>query len=280
MPRCEAFRLSVRLPVLPDLGLLTLLVASLACSDRSLVSQSDVVVSVTMPSDADLPVQVVEKPPPTTVPEPSCDRPVPRPKPADTTVRIHDLHRTSTIYDFRLEVLPAKPQKGNEVQSPKGKLTIFRKGTTRVVQRLRLASLAMGASEPEYEPILLVNDFNFDGHEDFAIHKDDFGSYGSATYAVFLFVPAKRKFAHSRELSQLTELSLGAVEVDAARKRLLTASKSGCCKHWSEEYELHHGIPRLMKRETEEEASNGTCILTIETRRKDGGMRRKTEACR
>lgn len=154
-------------------------------------------------------------------------------------------------------------------------LGFFRKGKNQAIQRIRLASLAERASAPDYEPIILVNDFNFDGYDDFAVHKDDFGSYGSPTYSVFLFAPAARQFGHSRELTRLTEISLDSLGVDKARKRLLTVSKSGCCIHWAEEYELHDGIPRLMKRETEQEEPDGPCVLTIETRRKAGGMRRE-----
>ncbi|APR82690.1 Hypothetical protein A7982_08039 [Minicystis rosea] len=160
---------------------------------------------------------------------------------------------------------------------PPGKLTILQKGTSRVVQQLHIASLPERASAPGYEPSVLVDDFDFDGHEDFALHTGDAGD--GETYSVFLFVPASRTFVLSRALSQLTELSLAPLQVDAARKRLIIASNRGCCNRWAEEYAVHQRFPLLMRRETESKGTDGGC-LTIEMREKDGVMRQQLVHCK
>jgi hypothetical protein len=200
--------------------------------------------------------------------------------PTAATPRTYDLRQASKLYDFRLEVGSARPRGGGEDVGPRGELTILHKGTNQIAQRLRIASLGDSASNADYDPELLVEDFDFDGHEDFALRTcDRCGPYGAPTYSVFLFTPKSRTFVHSSAISRLTEASLASMRADAARKRLIIASKSGCCIHWSEEYEVSHGIPRLMKRETEEETTDDKCVLTVETRRKGGIMQRETRPC-
>ncbi|HRI70326.1 MAG TPA: hypothetical protein PK156_39110, partial [Polyangium sp.] len=250
----------------------------LACPEQSAVSQSDADASLeTNTHDVKSRAPIV--PLPSSEMKSSGDIPVPKRMRADTTARIYHLYRESSVYDFQLELEPAPPRNGNEVRGPKETLTIFRKGTTQVVQRLRISSQSERALNLDYQPTILVNDFNFDAYEDFAIHTGDFGPYGSSTYSVFLFAAASRSFVYSRALSGLTEISLAPLRVDTARRLIFTASKSGCCIHWSEEYEVRRGIPRLMKRETERETPNGRCESTLETRRKDGSMQRKTRQC-
>ncbi|APR80627.1 Hypothetical protein A7982_05974 [Minicystis rosea] len=134
--------------------------------------------------------------------------------------------------------------------------------------------------EVDYEPDIVVGDFNFDGHEDFALLTcDHCGPYGVASHSVFLFAPESKTFARSRELSRLAESSIVPMRADAARKRLIIASKSGCCIHWTEEHEVRGGIPRLMKRELEEVTADGACVSTSETRREDGRMQREKRPC-
>lgn len=226
------------------------------------------------------------EPPPTVVPSqpdlpersaelPSCD-PMPA---AEPTPRARDLRRASKLYDFRLEASAAGSRCGDEVGDPPGRLTIFRKGTRKVVQRVRLASLSQRALGSDDDSPILVDDFDFDGHEDLAVHTGDSGPYGSATYGVFLFVPASGTFVHAPAWSRLAEESLAPLRADAARRRLVVASKSGCCVHWVEEHEVRGGVPRLVKRETEELDSEDRCVLTVETRRRGGGLRREKRAC-
>jgi hypothetical protein len=214
------------------------------------------------------------------LPEQSDELPPPGLLPAGSSARTYDLHPASKSYSFRLEVGGARPRKGEDPAGPPAKLTVFRKGTGQVVQHLRIPSLAARALDPDYEPPLLVQDFNFDGHEDIAVHTGDSGPYGAATYGVYLYSSASRTFVHAPALSRLTEESIAPMRADASRRRLVIASKSGCCIHWSEEYDVRGDLPILMKRETEELGADDVCLLTVEERQQGGVLRRKKRACR
>jgi hypothetical protein len=218
-------------------------------------------------------------PPPPVVPPPPSSLPSSDPPAAGATTPSYDLRQVSSLFDFRLEAGPAPTPASDDVTGPPGRLTIFRKGTTEIVQTVPIASLSEHALDPRYEPSLLVEDYDFDGHEDLALHTGDAGPYGAPTYSVFLYAPATRTFTLSRALSELAATSIVPMRADAARKRLMIESKSGCCIHWGEEHELQGGAPRLMKRETEAEEPGGKCVLTVETRRGSGGMKRETRPC-
>jgi hypothetical protein len=254
--------------------------ALVACTQPKAVSQPDAAAPVEEAdtTDRQLPAPVAPVLP--QLPEPSVELPLPGLMPTAPMPRTYDLRRESKNYDFRLEVEPAQPRNGSEDVGPRGVLTIFHKGTNRVAQRVRIASLAESALYADYDPELLVDDFDFDGHEDFALHTaDHLGPYGAATYSVFLFIPASQTFVHSPALSRLTEESLAPMRADAAKRRLVIASKSGCCIHWFEEYEVRRGVPRLMKRETEEVGSDDRCVLKVETRERGGGLRQEVRPC-
>lgn len=242
--------------------------ALVACTEPSAVSQPD---AATPAEEANTTARQFPASVPSRSPEPVVDLPLPRLMPTAPMPRIYNLRRGSKNYDFRLEVEPVSPRNSSEDVGPPGELTIFNKGTTRVAQRIRIGALAESASYADYEPEVLVDDFDFDGHEDFALHTaDHLGPYGTAAYSVFLFVSASQTFVHSPALSRLTEESLAPMRGDANRKRLVIASKSGCCIHWFEEYEVHRGVPRLMKRETEEVGADERCVLKVETRDRCG----------
>lgn len=264
---CGAFRSRMPPPPVPALLALALLGALSTCNGRS--AQTDAAASA---GETD----AVGRPSP---PEAMFDTPASNSALAEGRARIRHLRRTSKLYDFRLDVGPPQPRYGDEVAPPSGELTIVHRGTGRVVQRIHLAELSEHLSDSDDDPSILVEDYDFDGHEDLAARTGDSGPHGAPTYSVFLFAPASRTFAYSRALSRLMEESLGPIDVDASRRRLITGSKGGCCIHWSEEYEIQRGVPRLMARETVDSISDDGCVVTLETRRGDGGMRREKRPC-
>jgi hypothetical protein len=67
-------------------------------------------------------------------------------------------------------------------------------------------------------------DFNFDGHEDFAVPLDRTGPYGSETYAVFVFDPSKGSYIEAPQLATLTHDFIGMFRADAKRRRLVASS--------------------------------------------------------
>lgn len=165
----------------------------------------------------------------------------------------------ASAYDFTLEVGSAPAPKGDEAVGPPGVLTVLVKGTSEVVQRLTLAALAPRAAQASYEPEILVEDYDFDGHPDFALHTGDHGPYGAPTYSIFLFAPAARAFAFSAAFSALSEQSLDPLVVDRAARRIRVSSKSGCCIHGSEAYELHKGTLSAVERETVDASAPDGC---------------------
>lgn len=104
----------------------------------------------------------------------------------------------------------------------------------------------------DYQGVINVDDFNFDGHADFAVQNGNRGSYGGPSYDVFLFDAAHHRFIHSPSLSTLTLENLGFFDVDQQHKRLRTFAKSGCCYHQQTEYAMQGNEPVAVKRQTED----------------------------
>ncbi len=123
---------------------------------------------------------------------------------------------------------------------------------------------------------IIVGDFDFDGQEDFAVQVGQNGSYGGPTFAVFLASAGRPRFVRSEPLSRLTEETLGFFQVDAAKHRLGTASKSGCCFHVFEEHEVVHGAPRVVERVTEDGTGSDGFVVVTEERRVGGRWHKET----
>ncbi len=144
-----------------------------------------------------------------------------------------------------------------------GQVLVFRKGEHQPFQTVVLQNILVTLA-PNDQPLanttrlydvqstLNVGDFNFDGHEDFAIQIGNGGSYGMPSYSVFLFDPLTGQFQLSKPLSSLIEESLGFFEVDAKNKRLITFSKSGCCYHETVVYRVLQNRPAPVARTIED----------------------------
>jgi hypothetical protein len=196
------------------------------------------------------------------------------------------LRTASTKYDFRLSMKQTCPGEAADSIGCAGKavLHVLDKNE-RELQAIALDEawvmfdahgqpLADSAALYDDQGTINVGDFDFDGREDFAVQIDQSGPYGGPTFDVYLHVPGEERFVRSDALSQLTRDSLGFFRVDAARKRLVTFSKSGCCYHVTEENEVVRGKPNVVRREIEDAtAGDGFVVDTEETR--VGGKWRK-----
>jgi uncharacterized protein len=205
---------------------------------------------------------------------PSSDTPV------EPSYPFNDVSKT---FDFTIRALP------NDENGNSGQVLIRKKGKKEVLQTINLgriiptfengALLTNMTKLYDLQSFFHVGDFNFDGHDDFSIYKDNHGPYGGPTYAVYLFDPKLAHFRHSIAFSELTEMNLGFFGVDPVRKRLRTASKSGCCYHVWEELTVVRNVPVVVTRITEEvvfgdETLPGRLRITEEHRVK-GTWRRK-----
>lgn len=146
-------------------------------------------------------------------------------------------------------------------------LSVSTLGSSAAAQRLSLKIDTDYQGVPVLDPEVVCGDFDFDGHGDFAVNNARNGSYGGPSYAVFLYRKQYVSFVLSRQLSSLTEESFGFPVVDALARRLVVSSKSGCCVHWTSEYDVIGGAPRRMKTVLEEEKPSGICVVTTEIRR-------------
>jgi hypothetical protein len=153
-------------------------------------------------------------------------------------------------------------------------LTIYAKNGKRTPQTLDFENISLILEEHRdsldngelpflHQSSLVVDDFNFDGREDFAVQVSQDGPYGGPTFRVYLYQSKTERFELSRSLSKLTEQSLGFFQLDRQKKQILTFTKSGCCYHESRAYEWFRDRPIVVTRYVEDATS--TDGFTTET---------------
>jgi hypothetical protein len=198
-----------------------------------------------------------------------------------------DIRNASTTYDFSLsldEDCTSDKAPMGVCEAP-GNLVVFLKGSAVPLQRVPLESIDVivaDSGEPlvnssrmyDYQGTIEVGDFDFDGHEDFAVQDSEQGPYGGPTFQVFLYQPRTRQFVLADELTDLTHTTLGFFQVDPARKRLTTFAKSGCCYHVTEEYRVVRGAPVMVSRFTEDATGEDDVVETTEGLRGGKWVRR------
>ena len=182
-----------------------------------------------------------------------------------TQTRINEYRVTnaSRSYDFVVRIQEHSWQGTDEYREGPGKVLIFRKGASKPFQTIDMENifvsrdkhgqpLVNAASRYEDQGMINVGDFNFDGHEDFAVQNGNHGSYGQPSYSVYLYSPKKSAFVYSKALSSLIEDTLGFFHVDSKNKHLITFSKSGCCYHETVEYVVEEDLPVPVSRVVED----------------------------
>jgi hypothetical protein len=167
-----------------------------------------------------------------------------------------------------------------------GEVVVFLKDSAAVLQRLKFETLDLVADEHgqplvnsshlyDYQGTVNVGDFDFDGHEDFAVQDSQQGSYGGPTFRVFLFSPGAGTFVRSEALSNMTHETLGMFQLDAKRRRLITFAKDGCCMHETDEYAVVRGALVLMA-SVEEDATHDRYVLVTSGHLEGGKWRTAT----
>lgn len=193
-------------------------------------------------------------------------------------------------HDFVLRMLEACPAKQGADYSTcegAGQLLIYGKGQSKVQQTINLpnvfVTLAKSGGGPlvnsarlyDYQGVVNVGDFNFDGHEDFGIQTGNEGSYGGPSYDVYLFDPKVGRFVHNDAMTQLIVETLGFFGVDAAHKRLHTFAKSGCCYHEATTYRVDHDVPVAVARHIESMLAGGDKMEVTDEKLVNGKWRSK-----
>ncbi|MDB5807842.1 MAG: hypothetical protein JWN73_5164 [Betaproteobacteria bacterium] len=133
----------------------------------------------------------------------------------------------------------------------------------------------------EDQSAIIVGDFNFDGSEDIAIRNGNNSGYGGPSYDVYVYNVTRKKFVPANDLTELASTKLGMFQVDAARKRLVTYEKDGCCWHMTTEYAVVPGKGLVDVHTVEEDARSVEEKVVVTTSdRVDGKWRRQKKTYR
>lgn len=181
------------------------------------------------------------------------------------------LHDASQHYNFVIQLdtdcsPPAKEEYGT-CEGP-GMLVVSDKKNRSELQKIRMDNIFIsfaGKDEPlvnsarmyDYQGVINVGDFDFDGHEDFAVQNGNNGPYGGPTYDVYLYSKAGNRFVLSESLTNLISETLGFFQVDSRQKLIKTSAKSGCCYHEYVEYKVVKGEPVPVYRVIEDALNSG-----------------------
>ena len=191
------------------------------------------------------------------------------------------LNAIAKQHDFvlrMLEACPAQSDKEDTTCEGPAQLLIHDKGQRAVRQVINLpkvfVTLPKGSKGPlvnsahlyDYQGVINVGDFNFDGQEDFGIQTGNEGSYGGPSYDIYLFNAQAQRFVPNSEMTGLIQETLGFFEVDAKNKRLRTWAKSGCCYHERTVYAVEHDVPVAVERRIDDAQGPGDKMkVTVET---------------
>jgi hypothetical protein len=208
---------------------------------------------------------------------------------ADERIRVEN---ASKKYELEVSVAGCGgAERSNDENTCDGpaRVQIYRKGAKTPFQVLRLGNLQLYKDTAGYSPetsekprgiyaeeyTFVFEDFDFDGEEDLAVCNGRDGGYGGPSYNVYLFDKRSKRFVENRRLSELTEGPyLGLFFPDPKKKRLSAYSKSGCCYHETQVYQMVRGRPVLVEQVTEEATGVGEgdeVLVTTTTKKRVGG---------
>jgi hypothetical protein len=168
-----------------------------------------------------------------------------------------------------------------EVFQP-GSVSVFERRSGRRLLRVGSAELAFDVENGQVPPnvkevpygrqsVLIYEDFDFDGHRDLAIMDGQKSCYHGPSFQIFLRQGSG--FAKSETFTQLAQDYCGMFTVDASARRLFNMTKSGCCWHQFDTYEVVNHGPRLLESVVESLEEESPAYLRKET----SGRRSSTE---
>lgn len=193
-------------------------------------------------------------------------------------------------HDFVLRMLKACPETDRSddatCEGP-AQLLVYGKRQSKLEQTINLPNvfltlqgkgkgpLVNSANLYDYQGVVNVGDFNFDGYEDFGIQTGNEGSYGGPSYDVYLFDSKAGRFAYNDAMSELILETLGFFDVDPVHKRLHTFAKSGCCYHEATTYRVEHDTPIAVARHIEDAQGDGDKMKVTDEELVNGAWRKK-----
>ena len=177
------------------------------------------------------------------------------------------IHNASQQWDFVLSASGCNPEDSYPRCEGAGMLDVFAKGSGKLVQHLPASAVFLELDSTgkattnlvemygENNSGLVIEDINFDGHDDIALRAGNEGAYGGPSYDVYLYQPASKSFRLNGALTQLGSENLGLFSVDPQSRTLTTSTKSGCCWHQSSTWKVENNQPVLIEEVTEGEGS-------------------------
>lgn len=194
----------------------------------------------------------------------------------------------SEAWDFILSVAGCNDDKSYSTCEGAGSLDIFKKDRGDLFQRIAMENIFIELDTKgkatanlvelygENNSGLVIEDINFDSHDDIALRNGNSGAYGGPSYDIYLFDVAKQQFRISDSLTELASSNLGLFSVDKKTKTLSTLTKSGCCWHQSSTYQLTDNQPILIEEVTEAYSGDGESVI-LTTREWVNGKWKVTE---
>jgi len=192
-----------------------------------------------------------------------------------SAVTVFKIQDASKLYDFtvRLFAKPADP--GDDTREGPGHVIVSAKGQSLPLQSIPMSNIFLSldkngrplvndAALYDWQGVINVGDFNFDGQQDFAIQNGNAGAYGGPSYDVYLYSADTKNFVLNKPLSELIAGSLGFFQVDATKKLLITLSKDGCCYHVTTHYAVIDNKPVPRFREIEDASKSDKYVYVTD----------------
>lgn len=126
----------------------------------------------------------------------------------------------------------------------------------------------------EAASLVRIVDANFDGRPDITFQYADGGAGPNSTYHFHLFDPRSGRFEFDPVLSDLTQVAIG------SDGTITSASRGGCCQHYSATYRYFGGKLRMVSEVDERYTSDGKWIETMTGRLVDGKWKRNMKRVR
>lgn len=155
-----------------------------------------------------------------------------------------------------------------------GTVSVFARRTGKRLLQVQSSELAFEVNDGRVAPnvkevpygrqsVLIYEDFDFDGRPDLAIMDGQNSCYHGPSFQVFLRRGAT--FVKSAAFTRLAQEYCGMFGVDPAAKRLSAMTKSGCCWHQFDSFQVIDGAPRLLESVVESQVEVSSAYLRRET---------------
>jgi hypothetical protein len=194
------------------------------------------------------------------------------------------LDHASREYDLVIQVQACggEAQDHNANTCGPALVSLYKKGVKSTFQVLSLPNIELYKDTIAYNPEVnkkprgiyaeeygvVFDDFDFDGRQDLAICNGRKAGYGGPSYNIYLFHKKSQQFVENRRLTGLTEGGyLGLFFPDAKRHLLVTYSKSGCCYHETERYQMTNSRPKLVEKIIEDATVEQRDLVKVTTKK-------------